>query len=232
MTRWNKISISCVALATGLMSPFLATAAPARLRLDTNTTSVVAGQEFQVDVHAETPTIYGAEMRLGFDPNVLEVVDVDAATGGTQVTPGSFLPVRQGFVLRNSADNQKGVVTFAVTLLRPASAVQGEGSLATVRFRARRAGVAEIGLTEGLFGTEKGEAIAPVLEGRTVNIREAGVVAAALAAPAAAAAVAARWRDTMGGGRVVLAGILLVAVVLGPTCVALTRRRKRAGAHR
>jgi hypothetical protein len=48
------------------------------------------------------------------------VVDADESQEGIQVTHGTFLDHSKGFVLRNQADNQSGVVDYVLALLNPA----------------------------------------------------------------------------------------------------------------
>jgi len=86
--------------------------------------------------------LYGAELRLSFNPDVLQVVDADAVISGTQITPGQ-VPYPD-FVAKNEADNAVGTVWYAVTQLSPREPVSGSGTMATARLRAKAAGTGNI----------------------------------------------------------------------------------------
>lgn len=83
-----------------------------------------------------------ADIRVAFDPTVLQVVDADPATDGVQVELlNAFL--KPDFVLGNSADNALGIVWMASTQLNPSAPASGTGNLARIAFR---------GLTPGTSG--------------------------------------------------------------------------------
>jgi hypothetical protein len=134
------------------------------VRLSADAVDVTVGEEFTLDVLVENaPEIYGVDVQLKYDQTILEVVDMDAEQDGIQIIPGSFLDPEQSFPLQNEADNQTGVIDFAATLLSPAPAVQGDGILCQVRFRAIADGHAVLSLSESTFGTQTGETITPQL---------------------------------------------------------------------
>ncbi len=146
-----------------------------RLHLSAERVNVVVGQEVTVDIMTEhTPLIYGADVRLTFDPNVLEVVDADESLAGVQVKPGDFLDSAQLFVLQHGADNEAGVIDYALALLNPAPASQGNGVLAQVTFLGKAEGQATISISEGLFGTRSGERITPVLTSTAIHLDVVG----------------------------------------------------------
>lgn len=135
------------------------------LRLSPTDTTLKLEQEVTVDVLIEhAPTIYGADVLLTFDPSMLEVVDMDEDTPGIQVQPGHFINPENAFILQHNADNETGKVDYALSLLNPAPPVEGDGLLVQVTFRAKAEGSTIIAITEGLFGTQTGETVAPVLD--------------------------------------------------------------------
>jgi hypothetical protein len=154
-----------------LLSPVIATAnGESRMRLSANSLHLEAGQETTVDLLIENaPSIYGVEGHLAFDPDVLEVVDADPNLAGVQLAPGDFIDFDRAFVLQNQADNQAGTLDYALTLLNPAPPVQGDGLLARITFRARVDGPATIRIVSGLFGTQTGEVISPIIENAEVR---------------------------------------------------------------
>jgi hypothetical protein len=78
--------------------------------------------------------LYGAEFQLRYDPAVLAVLDARPEEEGVQIEPGQLLPVDQGFVVMNQVDEANGTITFAMTLLNPAPAANGTGSLGRITF--------------------------------------------------------------------------------------------------
>lgn len=97
------------------------------------------GEVATVEVQARgAQGLYGADVRLVFDPALLEVVDADPDKPGVQVEGG--LP--GGWEAVNRADNEAGTVVYAATLLNPAPPVDGDVTLIRVAFRAKRARLA------------------------------------------------------------------------------------------
>lgn len=89
-----------------------------------------------VDVMAENVTdLYGLELHLKYDPAILAAQDTKADQTGVQIEPGALLPVAQGFVVTNQANQSEGTITYALTLLNPAPAVSGSGSIARLTFK-------------------------------------------------------------------------------------------------
>ena len=110
------------------------------VRFEPPTQTVAVGQVFTADVRVENISdLYGLETVIRFDPALLEVQDADAATAGVQVSRGAFLPTG-AHIVANSADNTTGLIQFAATLLAPAPALNGSGSLISMSFRAKASG--------------------------------------------------------------------------------------------
>ena len=158
-----------------LLTLALSTCAPPdrepRLRPSIENPNLVVGQEVTVDVLVENaPVIYGADVRLVFDPNLLDVVDADESQDGVQPAHGDFLDPALSYILQYLADNETGGIDYALALLNPAPPVQGDGLLAQITFRAVAEGQATISIEDGLFGNQAGETIAPVLESTEISI--------------------------------------------------------------
>jgi hypothetical protein len=114
------------------------------------------GEIVEVDIEVEDVTdLYGALVKLAFDPSVVQVQDADPrpSASGVQIRPGDFLDPRQ-FVVVNEADNATGEIEFAVTQLRPAEARSGSGVLATVIFEAVGQGTSAVPWVEVLLGDD------------------------------------------------------------------------------
>ena len=100
-----------------LTSPSIIYADGGSLQLLASDTTLVVGQEITVKVLVEdAPTIYGADVCLVFDPSLLEVIDADENTPGTQLKPGGFIDPEKSFVLQHGADNENGTVDYALAL--------------------------------------------------------------------------------------------------------------------
>lgn len=98
-----------------------------------------------VDVMADNVTeLYGAEFRLTYDPALFRVQDANPDQEGPQVAVGTLLSADEGFVVANQVDEAVGTITFAMTLLNPAPAVNGSGALARVSFQVLQNGPSTI----------------------------------------------------------------------------------------
>lgn len=124
-TPWSILSLTKASKTT-------LEAAQARLALAED------GGDLVVEVRVSKATqLYGAEFELSFDPSILVVRDADLGQAGVQIEGGNLFAADSAFVIENSVDNTKGIVRYALTLLRPAEPVSGEGVVARIRFRAR-----------------------------------------------------------------------------------------------
>ena len=78
--------------------------------------------------------LYGVDIKVAFDPGVLEVVDANPAKPGIQVQDGGFLS--PDFVVSREADNAAGTLEYAMTQVG-GSPVSGSGVLCTIFFQAK-----------------------------------------------------------------------------------------------
>ncbi|MFN8483462.1 MAG: LysM peptidoglycan-binding domain-containing protein [Anaerolineae bacterium] len=120
------------------------------------------GDEAKVEVKVNNvKDLYGADVRLQFDPSRLEVVDANPGVPGTQIEVGKFLDPSsgKGFVAQNSADNGAGRISYAVTLLSPAQPAQGSGALAIITFKAKEGGPVNVGFQSTILTTPQNETI-------------------------------------------------------------------------
>ncbi len=146
-----------------------------RITLSVENLDFTVGQEVSVDVMVENmPQVYGADVELTFDPQVLEVVDADENLPGVQLQGGDFINAEQGFFLQNEVNNQAGVIDYALTLLNPAPPAEGNGVLATIVFRAKVDGQTKIDIQTSEFGTQTGEVIPLVLNGIEIGVGSIG----------------------------------------------------------
>lgn len=129
--------IICLFLALNAPSAFAQAPAEAIVYFIPEETRLQVGElvEMVIEV-AEVQGLYGFDLQLTFDPQILEVVDADPARDGVQVQQGDFLDI--GFIARNETDNQNGRVWFVMTQLNPSEAKSGAGALIVVQFRSRQ----------------------------------------------------------------------------------------------
>jgi hypothetical protein len=132
--------------------------------------SVETGIGETVDVSitiTDVTDLYSASVDLSFDPAILEVVDADPGRDGIQIYTGTFPGPSEGpgDVTSNVADNTAGTISYDFTLLDPAPAVSGTGTLATIRFRGKTIGTSPVAfeaaalwdsLNEGIVITDTG----------------------------------------------------------------------------
>ena len=125
-------------------------ASDARLYLEVSHEELSA-QSKTISVSVENaPLIYGADIRLRFDANMLEVVSMEA---------GTFIDREQGLILQEQHDNQNGSIDYALVLRNPAPPVEGAGTLLNVTFQAKNAEQTPVHLEQGQFGTQQGDVI-------------------------------------------------------------------------
>jgi len=91
------------------------------------------GDVFGVSVNIDTGgnSVTGADVRLFYDPGVLEILDEDAGKAGIQISNGSIFPT----VYRNDVDTAQGIVSFGAAYGTGSNQFNGAGTLATLRFR-------------------------------------------------------------------------------------------------
>ncbi len=117
------------------------------------------GELIMVEVWVENITnLYGADVRLTFDPAKLTVVDADPARPGVQVTPRADL-LSPDFVVRREADNQAGTIWYAATQINPREPASGSGALFAFSLRALSPGLHSVRIQHQQLSTRDGELI-------------------------------------------------------------------------
>jgi hypothetical protein len=176
----NSQRAAPVALLIGLllvgavvMAGRTASAAPQAtiVRCDPATVAGPLGSTIDIDIYVENVVdLYGADVRLGFDPDVLEVVDADPATPGVQITPlDDFLSpdfvVRKGLGYAEDPD----VIWYAATQVNPSEAVSGSGPLARITFRAQQPGTFTLPITYHKLARRDSLEIPSVAQGCSIS---------------------------------------------------------------
>jgi trimeric autotransporter adhesin len=238
VSRLSKVALG-LALLFGLvlaLSPLVAAASgPAVLRPDPLSLGLRPGEQGAMTIRGENVQgMYGLEIHLSFDPAIVEVVDTDPDKPGIQVKAGDWL--KEGFVALNRADNAAGTIDYAATLLNPAPAVSGAGTVAVVTFKAKANGASPVKMTKAILASREAQEIPSVWQEGAVGVSAQGQApavevtisstpAAAPAVPAGGAAQVASSSQPLllaaaGLGALVFAAALVLVLVAA-------RRRSR-----
>ncbi|MFN2130523.1 MAG: cohesin domain-containing protein [Anaerolineae bacterium] len=139
------------------------------LRIVPQTLKIRVGEVATVDLTVEQVSdLFGAQVHLTFDPAVLEVVDADTSEEGIQIEPGT-LPTPD-FVVQNVANNQAGTIDYALTQLKPSEPRSGDGLLARVTFRGKKAASTQILLEQFMLADVEGKAIEALPQNAQVRV--------------------------------------------------------------
>ncbi len=101
--------------------------------------------------------LYGAEVHLTFDAELLQAIDMETDSEGVQVAKGDLLAV--DYVVINRVDNAAGAIDYAVSQMPPSEGVSGTGTLMRVRFRTVAAGTAGVRVANLVLADSQGNAI-------------------------------------------------------------------------
>ncbi|MBN1315971.1 MAG: hypothetical protein JXA42_10900 [Anaerolineales bacterium] len=104
--------------------------------------------------------LYAADVRLAFDPDKLEVV---------QMNPSSDL-LQPDYVVRNQYDNINGATWYALTQINPTPPVSGSGVLIEILFKGKGIGTTGVTLDYVKLARGDGTSIPAGIEDATVEI--------------------------------------------------------------
>jgi hypothetical protein len=123
--------------------------------------------------------LYGVELALAFDPEIVTVVDDNPGAAGIQITAGGC--PQASFVAQNAADNSSGVITYAAASLAPAEPCTGGGTVATITFQGVTQGTSPISFTTWLLSDLDIQSITTtVVNGSIVVQQRPGIIQGAL----------------------------------------------------
>jgi hypothetical protein len=137
---------------------------PQTVQLDVNSTTVLDL------VITEVTGLYGVQVHLQFDPEVLEVVDADPTREGVQIEPGTF--PAPDFVALNQVDNLAGTIDYAVTQLAPREPREGSGVVAQITVRAKRPSTTQIEIVKFILTDTAASAIDAVGKNGQIEVRQ------------------------------------------------------------
>jgi hypothetical protein len=128
------------------------------IKVAPQTIQVGIGKQTTADLAIERVSdLYGLQLRIKFDPEVLEVVDADSSQEGIQIEPGT-LPAPD-FIVLNNADNQAGTIDYALTQMPPREPSSGDGVIARITFQGKAASVSQVQFDQYLLANTEGDSI-------------------------------------------------------------------------
>jgi len=100
--------------------------------------------EIQIWVN-DVSNLYAIDVRLSFDPNVIQVVDANPG-GDVNLRPETSW-FQAGYTVRNTVNNFTGTIWYAATQTNPTPAVNGSGPIATILVKAKSTGSSTLSFT-------------------------------------------------------------------------------------
>lgn len=135
-----------------------------RLQGDTQATVFIVGNTFIIDdcgyidlyIHvANVTNLYALDVKVAFDPEIVEAVDLDEFAQGVNLQPVNDL-IEAKYWAINSVNNETGEIHYAVTMFNPSEPANGSGDVAQIRLRAKGLGTGEIRVTEAELSDRDG----------------------------------------------------------------------------
>jgi hypothetical protein len=162
--------LSCLSVGPLWAAPASSDVAGASLSFSPGPATIHGCETIPVEVWVNNvAALYGADVKVSFDKDVLEVVDANLAKPGIQVQDGSFLS--PDFVVHDEADNTAGILEYAISQAAPSLPVSHSGVLFTIRFRPRSSATASaLHFTQAELTDLDGLLLPVTLENNTVTI--------------------------------------------------------------
>ena len=129
---------------------------------------LACGVTMDVDVAINNvEKLFGVDIKVSYDPNILEVVDSNPTTPGVQVQQGDLPDVSggQGLIQVNNVDAATGTVSYAAVRLNPAPAQSGSGTIATITFKGKGVGTSAVTIASAILA----DVTASQIEATTAN---------------------------------------------------------------
>ena len=112
--------------------------------------------------------LYGVEVHLAYDGDLLDVVDAEAEVEGTQIESGSLLDI--GFIVLNQCNDAQGLIDYAASQMPPSEGVSGGGEIALITFKAVAPGAAELRVLSVVLARSEGSAIPVAIPSESVAV--------------------------------------------------------------
>jgi hypothetical protein len=114
--------------------------------------------------------LYGAQVEMSFDADLLEVVDAYDFLPGVQIEEGEFLV--PDTTIQNLVDNGRGAIRYSVSLQGDKPGVSGAGVLARVTFHGKESGLASVEFTRVILSDPQSVQLAVLSSDGMVLVRE------------------------------------------------------------
>jgi len=101
--------------------------------------------------------LYGIEVHLAYDGDLLDVVDAESEVEGTQIESGSLLAIE--YIFQNQCNDAQGLIDYAASQMPPSDGVSGGGEIARITFKAVASGSAEVRVLTAVLASSEGSAI-------------------------------------------------------------------------
>jgi hypothetical protein len=112
-----------------------------------------------LDLHGVAiPASYGMELEIFYSNGDLSIVDANLKKSGPQIQKGDFFS-ESAYEISNNVDVRKGRIRYAISLLKPAEPIAGDGHLARIGFTSKTNKAANIELANIKFGTQSGKIV-------------------------------------------------------------------------
>lgn len=155
--------------ATGASWPAQADRKLADLRVVPVTSGIDVTESGTVEIRMNNAAdLYGLHVALKFNPDLLAVQDINQEQAGVQIAPG-VLPAPD-FTVLNTADNDQGIVEYAVTQLNPRQPAQGDGVVAVIHFQGVGSGVSPLTLAYAKLSNPDGEEMPVQIVDATIKV--------------------------------------------------------------
>jgi hypothetical protein len=149
------------------------------VRFEPASVEIEVGQEAEIQIYIDNvDELYGIDLRFEFTAGLIEVLDVDDASTGIQLQPGSF--PYPDYMARNLVDNVEGTGLYTVVQLSPREPARGSGAVATIRLRGAIPGTCLFGMPYVRAVTSDAIDVPVDTEGGEVLVRDSGQVLATL----------------------------------------------------
>ena len=130
-------------------------------------TSVHVGDIVLVEIQVKNVNdLFGPELHISFDPNILEVVDANPDQAGVQIGHGSFLSPD----IEAKNDVSGGMIHYAISQLYPNQPASGSGTLARITFKGKTEGVSSVILQEVILADSAASPIAHTTQDGSVTV--------------------------------------------------------------
>lgn len=132
--------------------------------LQQSTTATITGEDLVIEncetidlfIRLENVTdLYAVDVKLEFDPEIVEVVDLDPEQEGVNLEPVNEL-INAAFWAFNEVDNETGKIHYATTQYNPSVPANGSGDIARIRLQTKGIGSSTIAITEATLSDRDG----------------------------------------------------------------------------